>query len=243
MAEDRFRLKQATPPWRLKFATFLRSQMKKYLVLLKFALAQMPGLDLYLPSVTGSAQEEPGVSSFNPSGAFQAGRGTYYGPNPLYPPGNEPGYRKLDVGVGCSTGGPSGDSRWKQILSLGVKVNPLDPENVWPTVPTVAVSEAAWGKSLCWQTVVIRNRLDPSKTITATVVDACPVNGCLWSKSELAYNVDIYGIDSYMALGGDKMGGKLDLEIMWPAGFVPKSSALQASIKFFLVIPLIFIIV
>jgi hypothetical protein len=49
---------------------------------------------------------------------------------------------------------------------------PLLPSTVWPITLTVAVSEAAWPRDrICFQTIQIRNKNNPLKTIEAVVVD------------------------------------------------------------------------
>jgi hypothetical protein len=177
----------------------------------------------------------PSISSrpFSAGGGLQPGTVTTYGPNDKYPPGNEAGYRKNEVGVACSSGIPGGDPEWNKILASGTKMNSLDPETIWPMMPTVAVSQKAWGKSLCWQKLIIRSRIT-GETITAVVVDACPTNGCLWNSSSLAFNADVYGVDTFLALGGKADGGSVDVDIQWPAGMRPfTSNALKSASVWF----------
>jgi hypothetical protein len=101
----------------------------------------------------------------------------------------------------------------------------VNPNTVWPKTPTVAVSGFAWAKKdICWKTVTIRNKNDKSLTIEAVVVDFCPSSGCLWNRRERAWNVDIYGVRSFQALGGRTDGGNIDVEIAWPAGLKPNTS-------------------
>ncbi len=65
----------------------------------------------------------------------------------------------------------------------------------------------------------------------AVIVDFCPANGCLWNSTERAFNVDIYGQETWKALGGGLLEGKLHVEIAWPAGLVP-NAATSASLSF-----------
>jgi hypothetical protein len=170
------------------------------------------------------------VLNWNPTGNFQPGRATHYGPFPDFPSFSEPGYYPNDVGVGCSTGVPGGDPNWNRILEKGVRTNPLSEKTVWPIVPTVAVSQAAWNKDqVCWKTIKIRNRKNPSLEVEAVIVDFCPANGCLWNQTERPFNVDIYGQETWKMLGGGLLEGKMDVEIAWPAGLVPNSAASYTS--------------
>ncbi|RKO89426.1 hypothetical protein BDK51DRAFT_13864, partial [Blyttiomyces helicus] len=149
------------------------------------------------------------------------GFATHYGPFPSYPPGNDAGYQPLNVGVGCSNGDPGGDPRFNQILANGTYNNPLDPSCVWPKTPTVAVSAAAWQNTdICYQTLKIRPKGNPSGELVAHVVDWCPASGCLWPQNQLTTNVDLYGEVTWLALGGDNQGamGQVPVEIQWPAG-------------------------
>lgn len=188
---------------------------------------------LIFPSILKSAFSAtsaliPSIAStsgvvFSLEGNPQEGKVTTYGPNPIYPPGNEPGYRAGQVGVGCSLG--SHDVRWNNLLASGTYKNELDNGTVWPVQPTVAVSEAAWGKSLCFMNITITSS---KATIVATVVDLCPAAGCLWEKSTRAFNADIYGVKTFQALGGDPMGGNVVVKISWPKGMQPNlNSSIQ----------------
>lgn len=182
----------------------------------------------YYPYPTTSLGES---IPWNSSGNFQNGKSTHYGPYPSFPAYSEPGFQEKDVGVGCSNGEIGGDPNWNKILQRGTRVNPLLNATIWPLTPTVAVSEAAWPKkSICWKSLRIRNRNDHSLFIDAIVVDFCPKNGCLWAKNSREYNVDIYGEESWKALGGGLTQGVLDVEIMWPEGLVPyQSSSVQST--------------
>lgn len=174
-----------------------------------------------------SQTQIPGVGSINsqvPTGnGWVAAHATHYGPDIDYPPANEVGYQPLDVGVGCSNGQPGGDPRWNAVLANGVYEAP--GTTVWPRMPTVAVSERAWGgrnkQKVCFQNVTIQNAKNASMQLTAVIVDFCPTNGCLWPASELAVNVDLYGSVAWKALGGPVMGGKVAVLVQWPPGLIP----------------------
>lgn len=146
------------------------------------------------------------------------------GPYPSFPAHSEAGYQPLDVGVGCSTGEPGGDPRWNAILAKGLYSNPLNNLTVWPKQPTVAVSQAAYPdkSKVCFKKIKIRRAGDDSiPAIEAAIVDFCPAAGCNWSRDERANNVDLYGEHTWKALGGQDGGGKLAVEIVWPAGIGP----------------------
>jgi hypothetical protein len=156
------------------------------------------------------------------NGEFQSGMATHYGPFPGFPPYSEIGYQPMDVGVGCSNGQPGGDPKWLEVLGNGVRSNPLLNSTVWPMAPTVAVSAAAWSKKvICWQSLQIRNKNNPSLVISARVVDFCPKEGCHWSPNSRHFNVDIYGQDTWEKLGGGLTDGQLEVEVSWPSGLVP----------------------
>ena len=168
--------------------------------------------------------------------SIREGRGTHYGPWPSFPYMSEPGYQPLNVGVGCSTGVPGGDPQFNEILAQGTYPAPAgNPTTIWPKAHCVAVSEAVWGgarkQSTCWETLKITNKAT-GITITAYIVDFCPTNGCLWKKDELYNNVDIYGEETWKALGADPKNdaiGVLDLEIEWPSSMVPPLTDTQAT--------------
>ncbi|KAJ3011032.1 hypothetical protein HKX48_007060 [Thoreauomyces humboldtii] len=156
---------------------------------------------------------------------WQPGNGTHYGPYPTDLSESENGYQyvPVELGVGCSTGIVGGDPRWNAIIAAGVYPAP-NPNTVYPKTPTVAVSEAAYpSKSMvCYKTLMIKSADNPSlPAIEATIVDYCPKAGCLWPKSELAHNVDLYGEATWKALGGTDGGGYLNLLIAWPDSVVP----------------------
>lgn len=174
-------------------------------------------------SVYGSQSDFPALSPFpfKGTGNWIKGSATHYGPYPNFPSFNEVGYLDGEVGVGCSTG--SNDTEWQAILALGRIPNPLNPKTVWPKVPTVAVSQSMWKREeICWKTIILRNSAS-NVTVTAVVVDFCPTEGCLWSKSELDKTVDLYGQETWMLLGGDKLGGAghISIDIQWPEGVTP----------------------
>ena len=167
-----------------------------------------------------------GKFSFDPNGAFQKGHSTHYGPFPGFPAFSEIGYLANDVGVGCSNGQPGGDPRWLEILKGGVQINPLDPNTVWPSIPTVAVSEAAWAKEdVCFKKIIIRNAKKPNLFVEAVIVDFCPATGCLWDKSTRHLNADIYGQETWTKLGANLTDGVIEIEIKWPDGIKPYSSS------------------
>ena len=174
---------------------------------------------------------------FDTSGAFQRGIATHYGPNPFYIPGSEAGYQPNAVGVGCSNG--PDDQNWSKLLAKGVfnvtRYEGIEKSTVWPTTPTVAVSEYSWKRNeICWKTVKIRNAENHSLAIDAIVVDFCPSQGCLWKRLDRAWNVDIYGIFSFHTLGGNANAGSLKIEIAWPPGIMPDTSyASRLSISFY----------
>lgn len=96
---------------------------------------------------------------------------------------------------------------------------------VWPSTPTVAVSEASYRKQdVCWKTVELFNP-STGKQVQAVIVDFCPASGCNWGKSERANNVDIYGSDTWKALGGKVEDSTMPLQITWPPGVFPSSSS------------------
>ncbi|KAL2914081.1 hypothetical protein HK105_206339 [Polyrhizophydium stewartii] len=169
------------------------------------------------------------AASLVAAGDWLRGKATHYGPYPSFPGLSEAGYYPNDVGVGCSNGQPGGDPRWKAITAKGLIPNPLDNNTVWPVVATVAVSETIWGSDnkakICFQKVQIRNAVNQSLHVEAYVVDFCPTNGCLWPRSELRYNVDIYGQRTFQALGGGLLDGTIDIEVIWPDGIAPNNSA------------------
>ncbi|KAJ3053827.1 hypothetical protein HK097_003293 [Rhizophlyctis rosea] len=149
------------------------------------------------------------------------GKSTHYGPFPSDPTASEAGYRANEVGVGCSVGKTP---QWEEILSHGTYNNTADPGNIWPIIPTVAVSQYIYQPirdKMCFAKIQIRNANNHSATVEASVVDWCPSNGCLWSKEERAFNVDVYGEKTWFALGGQGSRGTLDIEIQWPAGVDP----------------------
>ncbi|KAI8923675.1 hypothetical protein BC831DRAFT_470135, partial [Entophlyctis helioformis] len=173
------------------------------------------------------ASSLPGSGLGPTTGEWVRGKATHYGPFPSYPPFSEIGYQANDVGVGCSNGQPGGDPRWNAILAQGTVPNPVMNSTVWPVVPTVAVSEAAWGfgnkNRICFQTVRIRNARNTSLELTAHVVDFCPAAGCLWKAEERHRNVDLYGETTFRRLGG--VDGVIEIEVVWPAGLVPYANA------------------
>jgi hypothetical protein len=197
-----------------------------------------PMLILFIPTLyTKAVPSKTPKTNWNPSGAFQTGKATHYGPFPDFPAWSEPGYYPNDVGVGCSTGVPGGDPNWNSILSKGVQRNPLSEMTVWPITPTVAVSEAAWNKKdVCWKTLKIRNKNNPSLQVEAVIVDFCPRNGCLWNRTERSFNVDIYGQETWKKLGGGVLDGKMQIEVAWPAGLIP-NSATAVTITFLALLP------
>ncbi|KAJ3034430.1 hypothetical protein HDV00_005050 [Rhizophlyctis rosea] len=169
------------------------------------------------------------LAGFTTAQQWVPGHSTHYGPFPSDPTQNEAGYRDLEVGVGCSTG--TSDPEWSEILSHGVWNSTLDPGVVWPQVATVAVSQYIYSpirNQVCWQKIQIRNANNHSATVEARVVDWCPTNGCNWSPSQRAFNVDIYGEKTWYALGGSKSGGSLNIEIQWPNGVDPYKLSAQA---------------
>jgi hypothetical protein len=95
----------------------------------------------------------------------------------------------------------------------------------------VAVSEAAWGgfnkAKVCFQQIQIRNRNNPSTVVKAYIVDFCPTEGCLWAKDERQFNTDLYGQDTWNKLGGEIIGGTIDIEVKWPPGLVPNGGVLS----------------
>ncbi|KAI8826611.1 uncharacterized protein EV422DRAFT_3845 [Fimicolochytrium jonesii] len=155
---------------------------------------------------------------------WKAGHATRYGPYASNPAESEQGYLPNEVGVGCSTGIVGNDPRWNAIVAGGTYTNPTNPNTVWPKRPTVAVSEAAYpSKSrICYKTLKIRaSGVKNAPIIDADVVDFCPAAKCNWPRKELAFNVDVYGEYTWKALGGKDGGGKLKVEIAWPADVTP----------------------
>lgn len=136
---------------------------------------------------------------------------------------NEAGYQALEVGVGCSLG--TNETQWLDILAHGTQPNPISPDTVWPIYPTVAVSQRMYKQirdKMCWSRIKIRNSQNTSQEVTAAVIDWCPSKGCNWPNEELAFNVDIYGEKTWVALGGPPMGGgKINVEVIWPEGVDP----------------------
>ena len=193
--------------------------------LLFTAKAQTPFADI-IPEFPISSGAN-GAVNWNAAGTYQSGHATHYGPFPSNPSASEAGYQPLDVGVGCSDGQPGGDPRWKAILERGTKPNPIMNSTVWPIQATVAVSEFAWGfknkDQVCFKPIQIRNKKNPTQTISAIIVDFCPAAGCLWPSEQRPFNVDVYGEDTWFKLGGGKTDAMLDVEIQWPAGLVPNS--------------------
>ncbi|KAI9354792.1 hypothetical protein DFJ73DRAFT_759198 [Zopfochytrium polystomum] len=171
------------------------------------------------------------------AGTWHAAKGTHYGPFPSNTRVSEQGFLSNDVGVGCSNGQPGGDPRWNAILANGTYPpvdNGINNSTVWPVVPVVAVSQRMYGgpnkNVVCFSTVTIRSASNASAQVTAHVVDFCPTYGCLWTFDMLSYNVDLYGQETWFALGGGVDGdGSLDLEIQWPAGLTPRDTAVTSA--------------
>ncbi|KAJ3105449.1 hypothetical protein HDU97_008065 [Phlyctochytrium planicorne] len=167
----------------------------------------------------------------NSTGIWVSGKATSYGPFPSRPYKSEIGYVANDIGVGCSNGQPGGDPHWNLILAQGTYPNPnltVNADTVWPQIPTVAVSQRKYGgdnkNQVCFQPILIRNKNSPEKQVEAVIVDFCPTQGCLWSGDDLSRNADIYGENTWTALGAGLDDGSIEVEIQWPAGVVPNNS-------------------
>ena len=162
------------------------------------------------------------------------------GPYPANPSMNEPGYYPNNVGVACSNGQPGGDPRFNEILSSGVLRNPLNNFTVWPISFTVAVSEAAWGLAnkdqICFQKIGIRNALNHSQSIEASIVDFCPASGCNWPTDQLKTNVDLYGQYSFWSVGGAANGSSVSVEIRWPTGIEPNAASTLSRFPFWVLL-------
>lgn len=185
---------------------------------------------------------------------WRSGKATHYGPFPALPNFSEIGYQTNQVGVGCSNGQPGGDPRWNKILEKGVydtlqikemanlngsdldglKLQVLDSlsETVWPLSFTVAVSERAYGgqnkRNSCYQTVYIRNSKNHSYIVNASIVDFCPLDGCLWKSHELENNLDLYGQALWTALGAGLDDGVLEIDVLWPTNLIANSAYHEA---------------
>ncbi|KAJ3154562.1 hypothetical protein HK101_001610, partial [Irineochytrium annulatum] len=137
-----------------------------------------------------------------------------------------------DVGVGCSNGAPGGDPSWNAILAQGTHPPgnlSVNAGTVWPVAATVAVSQRMYGlankANVCWQVLPIVNEAmgENATVVMAHVVDFCPTAGCLWKTEELAFNVDVYGEHTWVALGGDLDVATINISIK-VCNAVPKTS-------------------